>query len=53
VADAERTMVVGVELPGRKRGAFTGSASDLEGEDSLAELGSLAESAGAEVVERS
>jgi GTPase len=45
-------MVVGVELPGRKRGAFTGSASDLEGEDSLAELGSLAESAGAEVVER-
>ena len=51
-AQAERTLVVGVEVTGRQR-LFAGKiAGDDETEESLAELVVLAQSAGAEVVER-
>lgn len=51
-AQAERTLVVGIELTGRQR-LFAGKiASDAETDESLAELVVLAQSAGAEVVER-
>lgn len=44
-------MVVGVELPGRKQAAYA-RADDESAEESLAELVTLAESAGAEVVDQ-
>ena len=50
MAQAERTLVVGIEVTGRK-GPFAGQ-SDPEWEESLGELAVLAESAGAEVVAR-
>jgi GTP-binding protein HflX len=51
-AQAERTLVVGIEVTGRQR-LFAGKvASDAEMDESLAELVVLAQSAGAEVVER-
>jgi len=51
-AQAERTLVVGVEVTGRQR-LFAGKiASDDETDESLAELVVLAQSAGAEVVDR-
>ena len=49
---AERTLVVGVEVTGGQR-RFTGKMSDVaETEESLAELVILAQSAGAEVVDK-
>ncbi|HEX3681960.1 MAG TPA: GTPase HflX [Bryobacteraceae bacterium] len=51
-AQAERTLVVGIEVTGRQR-LFAGKvANDAEVDESLAELVVLAQSAGAEVVER-
>lgn len=51
-AQAERTLVVGIEVTGRQR-LFAGQrAGGAEADESLAELVVLAQSAGAEVVER-
>jgi GTPase len=51
-AQAERTLVVGIEVTGRQR-LFAGQlAAGAEADESLAELVVLAQSAGAEVVER-
>ena len=49
-ANPERTLVVGVEVTGRKTSAYTGD--EPEAERSLAELVTLARSAGAEVVDQ-
>jgi GTP-binding protein HflX len=48
----EKTLIVGVELTGRRRSDSAGAALESDPEESLDELAVLAESAGAEVVGR-
>jgi GTPase len=48
----ERTLVVGVHLSGRSQSSSATSISALDSEESLDELKTLAESAGAKVVDR-
>ena len=46
IEDAERAILIGVELPGSE---LAGTNGDIASEDSLGELGALAESAGARI----
>ncbi len=50
-APPERTLIIGVELTGRQRGATSRTSRDTDIDESLAELRSLAESAGAAVID--
>lgn len=51
-SQAERALVVGLELRGKQRGLPANPGAELDGDLSLAELAELAESAGAQVVDR-